>query len=572
MDPIGPLSQPNQPDAPAEAMLPAMTPPDVTAPPPGINPAVPPPPPGAVSGAKPGLWQSVLMGALSGLAGASNVRGRGGFGAGAAAGSENALRQKQIGVENQQRQEQINSDVQFKSAQAANMVVQGRLAQKQLDALPQKIQDEHTDQVLTQLEHIKQIFPGVQITVTPNDPKSITAALASETKNNNGVGPALHLNAGDKVYSVDLNSLSSSPAGLVLVNEGLRKMGKQPLDATVWANMDTQVRNNYLTTAANFGTETPSDAKVTEYKGYLATVQAKSDYPQKAADIAELQKSISRFQSGADAAAQTEDQRKADAAKSAKQAEINTETSPENVAKEVDLTKAKATGEAQVKQMFDNKPVYAVDSSGKTIMTTQAAVNANTSAYSSVRPVKETDVRADQHDIKVLNDIQIKSDNVKTAASAMDANSWGQAVGVAKYLSDHPDTTSSSIVNSKILAGLTPQARSYVINVLSLRESAMGLQKVLTGSARSNDAQIKALQATLPGFESNSGVVGQKLGAFDQNIGMLAQGLPENTGVAIQVKPPQAGGNAGSNVVYASAPGKPRMMSSDGGKTWQPAQ
>lgn len=223
---------------------------------------------------------------------------------------------------------------------------------------------------------------------------------------------------------------------------------------------------------------------------------------------------------------------------------------------DLDLTKTKEINSAKVKQTFDNKPVYAVDSTGKTVMTTQSAVNANTNAYTSVRPVKETDVRADQHDIKVLNDIQTKSDAVKTAASSMDSTSWGQAVGVAKYLEDHPDTTAGSITNAKILQGLRPQARTYVINVLSLRESAMGLQKVLTGSARSNDAQIKALQATLPGFESKSDIVSQKLGAFDQNLGMLSQGLPENTGVAIQVKPAQAQGTPQVGATKAFPNGK----------------
>jgi hypothetical protein len=86
------------------------------------------------------------------------------------------------------------------------------------------------------------------------------------------------------------------------------------------------------------------------------------------------------------------------------------------------------------------------------------------------------------------------------------------------------------------MAGLNPRAQAYVINVLELREAAMGLQKVLTGSARSNETQVKALQATLPGVEPNSGIVGQKLTAFNQNLGMLAQGLPENTGIPIQVR------------------------------------
>ncbi len=62
----------------------------------------------------------------------------------------------------------------------------------------------------------------------------------------------------------------------------------------------------------------------------------------------------------------------------------------------------------------------------------------------------------------------------------------------------------------------------------------MGLQKVLTGSARSNETQLSALLNTLPGVEPDSGSVQQKLGAFTQNLGILAKGLPRGTCVEMQ--------------------------------------
>ena len=64
------------------------------------------------------------------------------------------------------------------------------------------------------------------------------------------------------------------------------------------------------------------------------------------------------------------------------------------------------------------------------------------------------------------------------------------------------------------------------------------MQKVLTGSARANEAQIAALQATVPGLETNSALARQKLAAFTQNVDLLRQGLPRMPGIdVIPVRP-----------------------------------
>jgi hypothetical protein len=160
--------------------------------------------------------------------------------------------------------------------------------------------------------------------------------------------------------------------------------------------------------------------------------------------------------------------------------------------------------------------------------------------------VKQTDIAKDQHDIKVLNDIQVKSDNVQKAASAMDQTGWSEAGKAAKYLADNPNTTVNQLINSKVLGSASAKTINYVVAVNSLRESAMGLQKVLTGTARTNETQLHALLNTLPGVEPSSGIVAQKLNAFNQNLDMLYQGLPRGTGVervqtsnGIQVRDPR---------------------------------
>jgi hypothetical protein len=61
----------------------------------------------------------------------------------------------------------------------------------------------------------------------------------------------------------------------------------------------------------------------------------------------------------------------------------------------------------------------------------------------------------------------------------------------------------------------------------------MGMQRLLTGTARANETQIKALQATLPGVEPDANLVLQKMGAFTQNIDMLRQGVPKLPGIDV---------------------------------------
>ena len=95
-----------------------------------VVPAGAPNPAAAAPGpAKGGLWAGILSGALTGLAGAAQVRGRGGFGAGAAAGVENYEKQQQINLENQQRGQQI----QFESARAAAETADALTRAKQED-------------------------------------------------------------------------------------------------------------------------------------------------------------------------------------------------------------------------------------------------------------------------------------------------------------------------------------------------------------------------------------------------------------------------------------------------------
>jgi len=183
-------------------------------------------------------------------------------------------------------------------------------------------------------------------------------------------------------------------------------------------------------------------------------------------------------------------------------------------------------------------PLYAYDpQSNQTILTTRAQSQAG--GMNSIRPVKETDISKDLHDTRVLNDIASKANQVWQSASAMDDKSLASTVGAARYLSDHPNSTWDQMVQAGVMGNVPQPVQNYLQDVMSLRESAMGLQKVLTGSARSNETQLNALLRTLPSMEPNSATVRSKLQRFTQNVTLLRQGIPRMPG--IDVVPIQGG-------------------------------
>ena len=189
-------------------------------------------------------------------------------------------------------------------------------------------------------------------------------------------------------------------------------------------------------------------------------------------------------------------------------------------------------------------PVYAYDPTSKqTVLTTAGA--AQQGGMQAIRGVKETDIRNDMHDTRVLNDVAVKSNNLVDSSAALDQDqrqrdmiAWAltqtdNQIKVGAFGTTIPTGWANTLIHSANMNGSSQQTKDYVTNVLSLREASMGLQKVLTGTARANETQIQALQATLPGLETNSAYARQKLGAFTQNVDMLRQGIPRMPGIDV---------------------------------------
>ena len=191
------------------------------------------------------------------------------------------------------------------------------------------------------------------------------------------------------------------------------------------------------------------------------------------------------------------------------------------------------------------KTGYAYDrSTNQTVLTNPQEALQN--GYTAFRPVSEANIRADTHDAKILNDVVLKSNALIQSAKAVEQGP-GQLAIISHLIAAADKDEKFKVgafgtqlptewINNLFTGGVGTQAtqltRDYVTNLLSLRESSMGMQRLLTGTARANESQIAALQATLPGVEPDSKMVLQKMRAFNANLQMLRQGIPQLPGIS----------------------------------------
>ena len=240
--------------------------------------------------------------------------------------------------------------------------------------------------------------------------------------------------------------------------------------------------------------------------------------------------------------------------KQSKQAELDAENSPQSIAGAAKKAGAVANAELPSKiTLQDNSAAnkaqaaatqlgYAYDpKNDQTVAVT--ADQAQAQGLTTFRKVNQTQIAADTHNSSVLNDVSSKTNAVIQSSGALDQNqrqrdiiSWalgdnGIKVGFGEHLQLPMDALVNNSLNSRNMGQASDQTKNYIIGVLSLREAAMGMNRVLTGSARASETQIKALQATLPGYEADSGMAIRRLRSFAQNVDQLRKPIPVIPGV-----------------------------------------
>jgi hypothetical protein len=177
--------------------------------------------------------------------------------------------------------------------------------------------------------------------------------------------------------------------------------------------------------------------------------------------------------------------------------------------------------------------VLAYDKNNKPHLMSKA--DAEAEGMTHIMKASDKDVNDAKTHTVTLNDMQAKLNDVVASRKALDQDT-AQRVIIARALrSIDKYKTLGQLADAGILAGSTPQSQEYIQSILSLRESALGLPKEITGGSRVSEIQASALWGTLPGGASLNGDYALKQGKkFQANIDRLRERAPEVRGVHIE--------------------------------------
>ena len=220
----------------------------------------------------------------------------------------------------------------------------------------------------------------------------------------------------------------------------------------------------------------------------------------------------------------------------------------------------------------DIKPVVAYDKAGKAHIVPKSEAMDPANGYSNVMEASDKDVADAKTHAVVLNDMQSKLNDVDSNADALDQNGIQRGI-ISQALSHSEPGMINDAIRATALSQASPKTKAYIQSVLSLKESALGLPKEITGGSRTSEIQGNALFQTLPsGASVNSDYAHSQVDRFQQNIDRLRDRVPQVRGMEELAPTRKAGTKASPS---GSAGGPPASMLKEGvhttfknGQTW----
>lgn len=496
--------------------------------------------------------------------------------------------------------------VTFANAQAAHEVAMAHQADVEYQALPEKLQQQAEERGLKNMEEARKAgyLPVASVPLdqgTEQNSAGATTALNS-VKQQFGAVPngLLYIHTGS---GMTVMKLQDPAAALTTINQARRAQGMPEIAQDTFLQLAPADRDSMARDAINFTDPRDTNGQVTQNSinlasMRLATVKAQPQFNGKDALVTSLQQSVDHQKSVLDSGAQAEATRKGQAVgaeataaqpgqTAAKVREVNATAGPEAAA-------AGAKAEAVAKGTAKGQ----LEGSG-------GAKDANGNWNQASLPVMLVEANADPSQIKNSRS-GMSAQQVEQAASQYSMEKYGKPFDMAKAQSDYKFATNTQTQNTlKYLNSLTgsdnksgnlgalveqsnkitrtqfpalndiaawgrleagdPAMASYHAAVTEVSDQ---IAKILQGGGSgTSDAKMKQAQELFrTGFNKD-----QITGVADTLRTLLANRKGELIGDNRYLQK-QYGGAAAAKPVYASAPGKPRLQSLDGGKTWQPAQ
>lgn len=516
-----PAPPPDQQMMPAAAEL---TPPSAPAAAPvlsGLQPAAPPPAAG-----QPSVWKNIVMGAIYGLAGSGGAKS---FGAGAGGGAANVLAQEQLQKENAARDKQQQSDIQFKSVQAAHMAAETTVLNRQLSTMDEDHQQEVFKNGLSAAKTLQSLgFTPEFSTNDENDASgaSATQALKDSAAKNGGVPPYLSVPVGPHQWlHFNMQAAAQNGTAMKIINDTNQRFGKPTITSAVPPKPGSPEEQAMIKTADDnwdlLHTPTSDPGKLQSMQNSLALVQGLPDDTYLKSDTTNLlKKNIAASQPLVDKAAKDTGTRKGSAA-------------------------AAAT---------------AADPGAAALQQSEIAKNRAEAAKT------QADMGGGEWKPKVTADEKKKAELAENIAE--------NATAVNAILARRPDlvgAVAGRFTNAQQMIGNNDKDISAVGN----RVHNIAMANSGVHGFRSQEGVEETEKNILNSFKNGPDAV---KGALSSNVDSVQTFIDNARPEGYQTHSKQGGAGAyyhnklaAPQPIYASAPGKPRMMSTDGGKTWQTA-
>jgi hypothetical protein len=194
-----------------------------------------------------------------------------------------------------QAQDIQQSKVQFASAQAAHMVAQAAMEDKQLQSFDEDHRLDVTKANLGIVDELNRLGLKPIATTTMNQGSAANAQSAMDnlvhiTNTQGAVPPALTLHVGDQSISYDLTQLSRTPASLDQVNKVRQIQGLPQYDDRTWSAVASTPQGIAETADAwRFDAPMPTQDNLTRYSNVLANLKNQPAYQGKDADVTKVQ-------------------------------------------------------------------------------------------------------------------------------------------------------------------------------------------------------------------------------------------------------------------------------------------
>lgn len=486
--------------APAPDTQPAPTPQQAgitPSPAPQVGPPAAPPAAPAQPGNK---WANVVKGALAGLA----EGGAPGFVAGAIAPTAARQHLKNMQTAESTQVKQAAANVQFTSAQAAQMQSETAMRQIQMEHLPQQYKEETQKNDLETSKFLLSI--GAQPTVTTSDatPEAFQAGLKTVNDAGGGVPPLGTLHVGTHLLSWDLGSLGNNSGVLPRVNDMLVAQGQKPLDSAAFFNksvLPPAAKNKLVGNALTYFNPTPEvdpdklKVQTSQYAGALKNVESLPDgTPHKDTMVADLTAAVAKLKAAPGANGPTE--------KEKSQIRVGT-----------------ATAQARANAFNSSKPMPVLDDHGNLVIRTAAQAEAGNFA-----PAGEGSKAMSKQ--SQLQDIKVGLDTVRSDVGKLDTPfSTGQVAQLSLAINSPDKGVVQSAIKALNAENLSDPQKQFVVDITQLHERALSIRNI-AGMGQGSDMMRQAVVQMLPGAASGDReMMTKQLDAMDNQIQVLGKGI-----------------------------------------------